>query len=83
MDLFHVAIAIEVASEALLSFDDDQIALAEAAGLAVLHLRRKQQQAQGPEADTPQTFSRKPIAAAVPDSTALSRLRQCEKLADN
>jgi len=42
MDLFHVAIAIEVAAEALLSFDDDQIALAEAAGLAVLHLPRKQ-----------------------------------------
>jgi hypothetical protein len=41
MDLFRVAIAIEVAAEALLSFDDDQIALAEAAGLAVLHLVRK------------------------------------------
>ena len=42
MDLFHVAIAIEVAAEALLSFDDDQIALAEAAGLPVLNLPRKQ-----------------------------------------
>ena len=42
MDLFHVAIAIEVAAEALLSFDDDQIALAEAVGLAVLNLSRKQ-----------------------------------------
>ena len=42
MDLFHVAIAIEVAAEALLSFDDDQIALAEAAGLPVLNLVRKQ-----------------------------------------
>jgi predicted nucleic acid-binding protein len=42
MDLFHVAIAIEAAAEALLSFDDDQIALAEAAGLAVLHLPGKQ-----------------------------------------
>jgi len=42
MDLFHVAIAIEVAAEALLSFDDDQIALAEVAGLAVLKLHRKQ-----------------------------------------
>ena len=41
MDLFHVAIAIEVAAEALLSFDDDQIALAEAVGLAVLSLTRK------------------------------------------
>jgi len=37
MDLFHVAIAIEVAADALLSFDNDQIALAKAAGLAVLH----------------------------------------------
>jgi hypothetical protein len=42
MDLFHVAIAIEVATEALLSFDDDQVALAEAAGLAVLKLPQKQ-----------------------------------------
>jgi predicted nucleic acid-binding protein len=38
MDLFHVAIAIEVGAEALLSFDAEQIALAEAAGLAVLNL---------------------------------------------
>ena len=38
MDLFHVAIAIEVGAEALLSFDADQIALAEAAGLTVLNL---------------------------------------------
>jgi len=38
MDLFHVAIAIEVGADALLSFDADQIALAEAAGLAVLKL---------------------------------------------
>jgi len=38
MDLFHVAIAIGLAAEALLSFDEDQIALAEAAGLAVLNL---------------------------------------------
>ena len=43
MDLFHVAIAIEVAADALLSFDDDQIALAEAAGLPVLKVHRKQQ----------------------------------------
>lgn len=41
MDLFHVAIAIEVAAEALLSFDTDQIALAEAAGLKVLKLTVK------------------------------------------
>ena len=38
MDLFHVAIAIEVAADALLSFDADQIELAEAAGLSVLRL---------------------------------------------
>ena len=43
MDLFHVAIAIEVAADALLSFDDEQIALAKAAGLPVLKLHRKQQ----------------------------------------
>ena len=42
MDLFHVAIAIEVAAEALLSFDEDQIALAEVAGVPVLNLSRKQ-----------------------------------------
>jgi predicted nucleic acid-binding protein len=44
MDLFHVAIAIEVGAEALLSFDTDQVALAKAAGLAVHNLpqgRRK------------------------------------------
>jgi len=43
MDLFHVAIAIEVGAEALLSFDAEQIALAEAAGLAVLKLVHKPQ----------------------------------------
>ncbi len=41
MDLFHVAIAIEVGAEALLSFDTEQIALAEAAGLPVLDLLQK------------------------------------------
>jgi predicted nucleic acid-binding protein len=40
MDLFHVAIAIEVGAEALLSFDKEQIALAEAAGLPVLKLNQ-------------------------------------------
>lgn len=40
-DLFHVAIAIEVAAEALVSFDVDQIALATAAGLPVLDLASK------------------------------------------
>lgn len=38
MDLFHVAIAIEVGADALLSFDTDQITLAEAAGLTVINL---------------------------------------------
>jgi predicted nucleic acid-binding protein len=38
MDLFHVAIAIEVGAEALLSFDAEQIALAKAAGLTVFEL---------------------------------------------
>jgi hypothetical protein len=37
MDLFHLAIAIEVGAEALLSFDADQIALAKAAGLTVFN----------------------------------------------
>lgn len=41
MDLFHLAIAIEVGAEALLSFDTGQIALAEAAGLRVFDLRRR------------------------------------------
>ena len=38
VDLFHVAIAIEVGAETLLSFDGEQIALAEAVGLRVLTL---------------------------------------------
>jgi predicted nucleic acid-binding protein len=41
MDLFHVAIAIEVGADALLSFDREQIALAKAAGLETLNLSRK------------------------------------------
>jgi predicted nucleic acid-binding protein len=41
MDLFHVAIALEVGAEALLSFDTDQITLAEAAGLTIISLARK------------------------------------------
>jgi predicted nucleic acid-binding protein len=41
MDLFHVAIAIETAAEALLSFDEDQITLAEAAGLRAVYLPAK------------------------------------------
>ena len=39
MDLFHVAIAIEVAADGFLSFDEDQNALAEAAGLSLIRLR--------------------------------------------
>jgi len=42
MDLFHVAIAIEVGAEVLLSFDNDQITLAKAAGLTVLALGPRQ-----------------------------------------
>jgi len=41
MDLFHVAIAIEVGADVLLSFDQQQLALALAAGLPVLELHRK------------------------------------------
>jgi len=41
MDLFHIAIAIEVGADALLSFDTDQIALAEASGLGVIRLAQK------------------------------------------
>ena len=41
MDLFHVAIAIEIGADALLSFDAEQIALAEAAGLSVFNLSQK------------------------------------------
>lgn len=37
MDLFHVAIAIEVAADAFLSFDQDQNDLASAAGFVLLH----------------------------------------------
>jgi predicted nucleic acid-binding protein len=39
MDLFHVAIAIESAADTFLSFDDEQMALAEAAGLRLIRLR--------------------------------------------
>lgn len=38
MDLFHVAIAVELAAEAFLTFDEEQAALAKAAGLSVLDL---------------------------------------------
>ncbi len=35
MDLFHVAIALEIEADLLLTFDGDQAALAEAAGISV------------------------------------------------
>jgi predicted nucleic acid-binding protein len=38
MDLFHVAIAIEAAADAFLSFDDDQNTVAAAAGLQLIRL---------------------------------------------
>ena len=38
MDLFHVAIAIETGADAILTFDGEQKALAEAAGVRVLPL---------------------------------------------
>src|SRR5258706_16422234 len=41
MDLFHVAIAIEVGAEVLLSFDGDQVRLAEKTGLPVMNLVAK------------------------------------------
>jgi predicted nucleic acid-binding protein len=41
MDLFHVAIATEVGADALLSFDANQMALAQAAGLPLFDLTRK------------------------------------------
>ena len=41
MDLFHVSIAIEVAADAFLSFDDEQNALAKAAGLPLEHMSSK------------------------------------------
>lgn len=42
MDLFHVAIAIEVGADALLSFDAEQIVLANAAGVRTINLRTQQ-----------------------------------------
>lgn len=41
MDLFHVAVAIEIGADALLTFDEDQKAFAETAGLRVLPLAAK------------------------------------------
>ena len=44
MDLFHVAIALEVAADAFVSFDTDQNALATAAGLPLVELRGRERQ---------------------------------------
>lgn len=41
MDLFHVAVALEVAADAFLSFDADQNELAKAAGLPLINLTRR------------------------------------------
>jgi hypothetical protein len=41
MDLFHVAIVLEVAAEGFLLFDDEQNALADVAGLALIRLRAR------------------------------------------
>jgi len=41
MDLFHIAIAIEIGADRLISFDEDQIALAGVAGLPVFQLARR------------------------------------------
>lgn len=41
MDLFHTAIAIEIGAEALLSFDSNQIELAEASGLSAFRLTQR------------------------------------------
>jgi predicted nucleic acid-binding protein len=41
MDLFHVAVATEVAADLFLSFDEDQLALARAAGFSLLALKDK------------------------------------------
>ena len=38
MDLFHVAIAVEVAADAFLSFDDEQCKLVEVAGMRLVRL---------------------------------------------
>ncbi len=41
IDLFHVAVALEVAADAFLSFDADQNELAKAAGLPLIDLTRR------------------------------------------
>ena len=41
MDLFHVAIALEVAADTFLTFDSEQSALADVAGLTLIRLRAR------------------------------------------
>lgn len=41
MDLFHVAVALEIAADAFLSFDDAQNSLAKAAGLVLAGSKRR------------------------------------------
>lgn len=41
MDLFHVAVAIEIAAEGFVSFDEDQVGLAKAAGMRTIRLAGK------------------------------------------
>jgi predicted nucleic acid-binding protein len=38
MDLFHVAVAVEIGADTFLSFDKEQNALASAAGIPLLRL---------------------------------------------
>lgn len=41
MDLFHVAVAAEIAADAFLSFDEEQNTLAKATGLSLIRFRRQ------------------------------------------
>jgi predicted nucleic acid-binding protein len=41
MDLFHVAVAIEIAADAFLSFDEEQNAFARAVGFSLLRIKRQ------------------------------------------
>lgn len=40
MDLFHVAVAVEIATDAFVSFDEEQLMLAKAAGFRTVRLKR-------------------------------------------
>ena len=41
MDLFHVAVAVEVAADAFFSFDEDQNTFAQAVGFSLFRIRRQ------------------------------------------